>query len=78
MRNGHVKLKEAQDDIIWNRNKTAGYYSVKLCYNVVQDMKSMGTKEDKKIYVAYINEKGSYLGPTSEEKQTWSQNLQLM
>lgn len=45
---------------------------------VVQDMESMGTKEDKIIYEAYINEKGSYLGPTSEEKQTWSQNLQLM
>lgn len=30
---------------------------------MVQDMEGMGTKETI-FYVAYINEKGSYLGPT--------------
>lgn len=35
LRNGHVRLKEAHDDIISNKNKTAGYYSAKLVYTVL-------------------------------------------
>jgi hypothetical protein len=33
--NGHTRIKEEIDCLIWNQNKVGGYYTIKLGYEVM-------------------------------------------
>jgi hypothetical protein len=38
LRNGHIRLKEDQDEFTWNKNKSARYYLAKLSYEVLSSI----------------------------------------